>query len=542
MKMFRTILKWKLLLSGRAWRYDFWPTLEGKLSTIALALSLPALGKVLRNGMLSSVQSGDELSLGLLRWSGLCLEAALIAMIPLLALKAFVVRPLDGSLLCHPVSWRALAAHRWWVSVVLSASLYLLLVHAAFQLPHLNSLPGSLPIATAVLAVGILVQALVVAALWGAVMERMFRRQGGFRAVDALLRVGLAALLAAVFALAWGGELLLQRWPDGLRLLASEHARGMMALLFLPLEAARHLSAGRWLEAAAPGLMLAGFGLIALTFLREWCRRFEGGCMERWTLSETRQPRRVAFRPLRPSQAGRHFRLFWAKDIVLPCFRTRPAQRLRFAVPAAIVLAGAAWAWQHRWDDHSGGLVLLGALLLSLAHAAMSPGLTMLGAEGSNIRTLRLILPMSTLLDHKLLAAFLFTLMQGVPLALAFWLSASRLTCWQPSPIALAAIVGTGSWIFASLAGSLGALLPDFSGRNPILPGSSRIALLLYWALAASCIALPLASLALTGSEAALVGVCCLLAAATAGAAWSARAWVSRRLTQEAPCPPEFPG
>jgi hypothetical protein len=180
--------------------------------------------------------------------------------------------------------------------------------------------------------------------------------------------------------------------------------------------------------------------------------------------------------PLLDGPAGlrRQLVLLAAKDA---CGRRWTAARSTAALAAILGMCGLSWG--SRPDEPVVGLAV--PALLSL------PSLAVFGRER---RALRLYIPLigaRRLILLRWVDGVLDTARLGSFGVTAFLLGA--IASGSPlDPAPLLASAAAGCVVFPTLAIGLGALLPDSAARSMLLPGASRLSILLYGAIAATAI------------------------------------------------------
>ena len=223
----------------------------------------------------------------------------------------------------------------------------------------------------------------------------------------------------------------------------------------------------------------------------------------------------------------RMYRLFWAKDIAL-LYRRSPglyAQEQWLLLSSAGVLI--VLLARILRNSLAPGVLLASVgfvVLMSVAALAAARGLGSLGREGRRTWQIRSVLSAGQLFRAKVGANALFVAVHAAVYGylLTGLAGVLGLGAWRGAGISVTALFAAGAGsTFAILGTGVGFLFPDFDSRFAVLPGASRVGVMVHMSVAAGfsgLLAVTWASWVMgltgTGAAAAMAGGALLLATA----------------------------
>ena len=461
-------------------------TVVGKLWVVLLIVASPSLLNLVTEDHFQAAAINSSQLTGLLLVTHLGMVASLIALVPPLLAKVFVIKSGDDPLAAHPAAMPALALYRLLVSTVLSGALYLLAFHYIFFGHAFTNRLTSPWLGWSIYLPTSLAFLVAIGVLTGAVCRALVRLPGIRTRPELIFRVG-GALFVILFAVSHGAlKAVATNAPEWLSTIGEVGAR-VSYFFMIPLGAALSADEGNWLEFLG---WLAALVMIVGVVLRRtwgWTRAADPELLEPHAGVKRR------YRPLfdgspRGTRYWREVVPFVRKDVVAPYSR-EPLRYLGeqwFVASAeigAVVLAAVARARGFPEPVHDNAL-LVAVLFSSVAVLAMLRGLSSLGEEGAQLALLRPVVTSGELFVRKGIANGVYVVVHSALHAGLIYVAA-QITGFRDLGLIPFLTVGViGGAVLTIAASTLGFLLPDFERRAAFLPGASATAKYLYVGLA----------------------------------------------------------
>ena len=482
-----TLVRWRALAAMRGLAHDALGTLQGRLMLVVLTVASPSLVRlVTAGGPLDGMALDSPSRLGALLVAQLALAACFTVMVPVILLKSLVIKRSEEPLVAHPSVLPDLAALQVF-GAILGTSSFLWIFFYLFYGRILAAEVGPSSYGLGIHLGAAQLQFVVLGVLLAATTRGLLV---GSRLVERATR--LQRLSVAPFLVSFPLFVLL---PSSL----SRHSPGWLSgpgrlapefLFFLqsPLAIPAVLRAGAlWTAALWGGVLLAAVCASGLALWGWRWRALEELASATDGESLRPPPRALPFPDVGPALV-RHAQLFWTKDLL---GRNADRRRTNFRFHAVLVFIAVIGVFLIA-EFPLAGLptslsVQVGAsqvLIGTMAFLGMVRTLGCLGEEGQQLLLLRPALSMKRLFLLKSLVNAGYLLVHAPFYAFTIGLAA-RLKGLEDTSLGTLVIEATIAGLIFSLLGSaLGFLLPDFSRKSLLFPGATRVAQLLFLALA----------------------------------------------------------
>ena len=482
-----TLMRWRSLAAMRGLAHDAIGTLQGRLMLVVLAVTFPSLVRLVTvGGPLAGTALDSPSRLGALLVAQIALTACFTVMVPVMLLKSLVMRRSEEPLVAHPSVLPDLAALQV-VGAILGTSSFLWTFFYLFYGRILAAEVGRSSYGLGIhlgaaqlqfVVLGVLLAAAIRGLLVGSRLVERAKRLQRLSVAPFLVSFPLFVLLPSFLSRHFPG------WLSGPGRLAPEFLFFFQSPLAIPVV----LRTGAlWTAALWGGVLLAAVCASGLALWGWRWRALEELASATDGESVCNPPRALPFPEVGPALV-RHAQLFWAKDLL---GRNADRRRTNFRFHAMVLLIAIIGVFLIA-EFPLAGLpasvpVQVGAsqvLIGTMAFLGMARTLGCLGEEGQQLLLLRPVLSMKRLFLLKSLVNAGYLLVHAPFYAFTIGLAA-RLTGLEGTSLGTlvidAAIAGL---IFSTLGSAWGFLLPDFSRRSLLFPGATRIAQLLFLALA----------------------------------------------------------